>query len=400
MQARTASQASSSDKIFTRPFVTACVTIFFAAFSFQILMPVIPLYLLHIGGKESQVGLVMGATAVTSLLMRPFVGFCADRFGRKPLILTGPAIYSISALLYHFVSSLPPLLFVRLINGVGLSANSTGLSTYVADIAPPARRAEAMGLFGASINIASALGPLAGFALSDAYSFDVVFLVAGISAVIGVVLGLQIKEERVPRDHTVKSTGMTLLNKDAAFPSGLVLFLTMTYGAVTSYLAVLVKDDNMGNPGVFFLVFSATIVLTRLFAGRVADRMGRTAVLVPGMLGLSVGMALIALAPNLLFILGAGVVYGFGFGTVHPALQAMVIDRARPGTLGTAMGTFSGAFDLGIGGGAAAWGIVVIAFGVRGVFALGALAPLFAIALVLASSTPYFRRSQATADSA
>ncbi|HZP26368.1 MAG TPA: MFS transporter [Dehalococcoidia bacterium] len=399
MRATTIS-AAPAERILTRPFVTACVTIFFAAFSFQILMPVIPLYLLHIGGKDSQVGLVMGVSAVASLLLRPLVGFSADRFGRKPLVILGPATYGICAVLYHFARSLPPLLLVRLINGVGLSANSTGLSTYVADIAPQARRAEAMGLFGASLNIASALGPLAGFWLSEAYSFDAVFLLSGVAAALAVLLGLQISERRVSDSSQPRFSGMTLVSKDAAFPSALVLFLTVTYGAVTSYLAVLVKHDGLGNPGIFFLVFSATIVVTRLFAGRIADRLGRTAVLIPGMLGLSAGMALIALAHSMLFILGAGVVYGFGFGTVHPAMQAMVIDRAQPGRLGTAMGTFSGAFDLGIGGGAAAWGLVVLAFGVRGVFALGAFAPLGAVLLVLASSAPRFRRAPAAADTA
>lgn len=389
-QASTATQPR--DKLLTAPFVLACAASFFNAFSFQLLLPVIPLYLLHIGGHEWQLGFIMGVTALTALLARPFVGYFADRVGRKPLLLAGPATYAVNAGLYALAQSVPPLMAARAVQGVGLSAVSTGSSTYVADLAPPTRRGEAMGLYGSSFNVASAMAPFTGAWLADAYGFGTVFLVSGATAVVSLLLALRLPEVMTRAAAAASRTrgiGGSLFSKDALLPSTLGIFFTATFGAIVTLLPVLSEREGIGNPGFFFLPYSITIILTRVVSGKASDRFGRVAVLVPGMLALSGGMVLIAATTSIWMFLAAAIVYGVGFGTVHPTLMAMVADRARPGQQGVAMSTFTGAFDLGIGGGSVLWGAIVVVSDERGAFLAAALMPLLGLALLGARSRQF-----------
>ncbi|HXG35929.1 MAG TPA: MFS transporter [Dehalococcoidia bacterium] len=387
-------QTAKKDTILTWPFILSCITIFFAGFAYQILMPVVPLYVLHVGGKESQVGVVMGVAALTALLLRPLVGYSADRWGRKPLVILGPATYLVTALVYPFAGAVGPLVAVRVLHGFGLAANSTGLTTYVADRAPPHRRAEMMGTFGAALNIASATGPFVGFWLLDTYGFDSVFMLSGVMAAIGVLLGSQIPERWERKQDEPSTPGIAIpFSSEVLFPSILCVCVTVTFGAVTSYLAVLSDQEGIGNPGVFFLTYSLTLILVRLVSGRLADRFGRIAVVIPGFMVLAGAMLMIAATTQIYMLAIAAVIYGMGFGSLHPTLLAMVVDRAKPGKLGVAMGTFSGAFDLGSGGGGAMWGLAVLALGVRGMYLTTALAPL--LGLLLIASFRGERRRQA-----
>lgn len=371
-----------NDRILTPTYVLAWIAAFFNFFSFQLLLPVMPLYLLRIGGHESQVGLIMGVTALVALLARPLVGYIADRYGRKPLLLAGSATYTLSSLLYTLVNAVPPLLAVRIVHGAGLSAGSTGNSTFFADLAPPHRRAEAMGIYGIAMNTSSAIAPVIGAGLALSYGFRTVFLCSAASALISLLLVSRLPELLVRSAHSDPEVRPLLFSKEALFPSYLAICLTATFGAVGSYVPVLAAQNGLGNPGLFFLPYSLTLIFTRIFSGLAADRFGRIAVLVPGFCLLVAAMLLIGAATHVTALLIAAIVYGLGFGSVHPALMALVVDRARPGQQGIAMSTFSGAFDLGIGGGAAAWGLVVALAGVREVFFFAALAPLVGLLLM------------------
>jgi MFS family permease len=85
--------------------------------------------------------------AFTALLLRPFVGWLADAWRRRPMVLIGTACYTVANLMYAVFGSLPVLLMSRVLHGFGLSNYSTASSAFLADIAPPRRRAEAMGYY-------------------------------------------------------------------------------------------------------------------------------------------------------------------------------------------------------------------------------------------------------------
>ena len=184
--------------------------------------------------------------------------------------------------LYPLARSLAPLLGVRSLQGARLSASSTAGSTMVADLAPPARRAEAVGIYGVAINVSSAIAPLLGATLAIGVGFNAVFLVAGVAAAIG--LGFASLLPEPARPPAAGPPRFTLVSRDALFPAAIALCLFPPIGVVLSYVPVLADEEGLGNPGLFFLPYSISLIVVRVLAGRFSDRHGRTTVLVPALL--------------------------------------------------------------------------------------------------------------------
>jgi MFS family permease len=154
---------------------------------------------------------------------------------------------------------------------------------------------------------------------------------------------------------------------------------------VLSYVAVFADREGLGNPGLFFLPYSVTLVFVRLLAGRISDRYGRVTVLFPALIALIAALVVIATAEQVLVLLLGAVLLGIGFGTAHPTILAMVVDRAPAGRQGASMSTLIGSFDLGIGGGSMVAGVLVATAGLRGIFLLACCAPMLGLLLLAAS---------------
>src|SRR3989338_606208 len=148
-----------NETLLTRNFVLTSFSTVAIFTSFYFLLVTLPIYILQLGGTKSQIGLVIGVFTISSVVLRPFMGREVDKRGRKNMLLAGSLVVLISMLLYNHVTSVTALLLLRVFHGFGWGAATTAASTLIADIAPPSRRGEAMGIFGISANAAMAVGP-------------------------------------------------------------------------------------------------------------------------------------------------------------------------------------------------------------------------------------------------
>ena len=85
--------------------------------------------------------------------------------------------------------------------------------------------------------------------------------------------------------------------------------------------------------------------------------------IVPALVLMGAAMVVLSVADRLSFFLLAAVLYGIGFGIVHPMLQALAVLDVAPDRRGAANATFFSAFDLGITGGSSVGGLIVGAVG-------------------------------------
>jgi len=104
--------------------------------------------------------LIIGVFTISAVILRPFIGQMVDRRGRKNILISGLLVFLVSMLLYNYTNSVTSLLLLRVFHGIGWGAATTAATTLIADIAPPNRRGEAMGVFGMASNIAMAIGPV------------------------------------------------------------------------------------------------------------------------------------------------------------------------------------------------------------------------------------------------
>lgn len=375
------------EALFTRDFLFLCLSTFLFSGSMFLLFAVLPIFVMQeLKGAESQVGLIMGSFAVAAVLARPASGRIVDTWSRKAGLSLGSLIYCIAPALYTQVTSVSVMMGLRFFHGIGIAVYTTAGSVLVADISPPSRRGEAMGYYGMALNLSMAIGPALGAALVQPIGFIGLFWLAAALAFASLLLVQLIHEPRKTDSHgQAHAQRPPLFSRAALFPGFIALCMTVTFGSVVSFLPLFVQAHHLGNPGLFFTVYSVVVVATRPLAGRWSDRFGRYAVIIPGMLLLGTSMIILAYSTSRYGLIWTAVLQGLGFGAVHPSIMALVVDRSTAHDRGPALATLMAAFDIGVGLSAIGLGLVlehtnftVMYLCAAGPAFLGAAVPIFA----------------------
>lgn len=328
----------------------------FIFLGFQMLLPVLPVYATSLGGGNASAGLVIGVFTLSAVFIRPFAGRWLDQFGRKVVFLSGLVLFILALIAYHWTSTIFLLLLLRFIHGFGWGASSTASGTIATDFIPKSRMGEGMGFFGLTNSLSMALAPALGLSLMSHLGFNAVFNVAIAFALIALLLALFIQYEKP--QAKARSESLNYFEKVAILPGVIIFFITMTYGAVVTFIALYASQRGIQNIGLFFTVYAIALMISRPFFGRIADRKGYAAAVLPGILGVLVTMLCLYFAQSMSAFLIAAFIYGLGFGAIQPSLQAMAVHNIPTFRRGAANGTFMMGFDLGIGAGAAIWGAI------------------------------------------
>ncbi|HEX8969877.1 MAG TPA: MFS transporter [Chloroflexota bacterium] len=365
--------------IFTADFIFANIANFFVSLGQQMLIATLPVYIISLGGTPAQAGLVTGAAAITALLARPLSGWLVDAWRRRPVVLLGCVFYTVASLTYLLSGSVAGLGLGRVFHGFALSNYTTAANTYVADIAPRARRAEAIGFFAATADVGLITGPAVGFAIATAFSFHELFLASMAMALLALLSSAFAREHRQPSgaDRPPWSPRTGLISFQALPQSWIAFCLGMGIGPLNTFLSIFATSRGIQNPGFYFTVQAGALLLTRGFAGRLADRRGRAFVIVPGTLAGALAIALLPLAFDLPHFLISAVLWGVGLGAAQPASLALLVDRSGGTQRGLALSTYFMGFDIGIGAGAIALGFISQWFG------WGVMWPVSAAAVLL-----------------
>ncbi len=379
--------------LFGRNFVLVCLVALCAFSSFYFLLATLPVYVQEgLRGSEAQVGLVMAVFSVTAVLLRPWIGKAADGGGARRFIVAGTLLMCGAGLGYTVARSVGALLVVRMLHGAGWAAFGTAASALVAKLAPPARRGEAMGYYGMFSNVAMATGPAIGEWLAGSTSFVALFVVA--AGIAGVASGLSAAIREQP-DGNGGAEGGGLLERTAVLPSVVFGLVTVTYGSIIAFLPLYARYRGLHEPALFLTAYAVTLLTMRSFTGRLSDRYGRPAVIIPGLLLATAALVLFTFATTLAAFLLVAVLYGLSLASLQPAMLALVADRAPPGRRGAAMGTFTTAIDLGIAGGAGLGGLVAGAWGYPALYGLAAAVSIAALGVFVAATRAESRREGA-----
>lgn len=362
------------ERILTRDFLFLCAAGAGFFGSFMLLLAVLPLYLRDLGGSDGQVGLVIGVFAISALFPRPFIGREIDRGGSRRFLLAGAAVFVLASLLYMLASSISILFAVRIVHGIGMALFTTAAFAMVADLAPESRRGEALGLWGTVPTLASATTPFFGLMIRDRWGDTTVFTISACLAGTSLLLLTLLRDPH--KEHDPMAAGGGLLEKSVFFPAILVISMTWVFGAVSSFVLLFAEDRNISNAGLFFTASAGAVVVSRLLGGKLSDRHGRWAVILPSMGLMGLGVAILSQSNSLLVLLVGAATIGLAFGGGFPALSALAVDLSPPGRRGAAMGTFSASFEVGIGAGAMVMGVVASLAGYSTMFLIGAALPI------------------------
>ena len=341
------------EKLWTRPFTLSILSTGSVFVGMYLLIPALPPWAAKLGGSNTTVGLVVGIYSISALISRIFSGQAMDRHGRRPFLLFGLVIFTACVAGYSLTTSLSMLFAVRVLHGIAWGWITTALGGFVADLAPEERRGEAVGFWGIAPPAAMAAGPLVGGLLLASGGFTAVFLTGAVFGALALALALPIREPRglVPRQGDLGFFSWGLL------PATVLFLSSLAYGAILAFVPVELAD-RPERAGQFFTVYAIALVVSRPIAGKLADRLGRSRVIHPGLVMAAAGVALLGLGPsgNLLWL--AAILYAFGVSGSFLGLMAWTVDLAPHGSRNRAMAGFFAAYDLAIAFGAFLFGPV------------------------------------------
>ncbi|MGM9703147.1 MAG: MFS transporter, partial [Prevotella sp.] len=392
---------------FTRSYIFILAANFLMFFGFWLLIPVLPFYLTEtFNCPQSILGAILSCYTVSCLAVRPFSGFLMDKFPRKPIYIFCYFLCTAMLTSYIFAATLTWFIVMRAIHGFAFGGVTVGGNTLCVDIMPSSRRGEGLGYYGLMNNTAMALGPMTGLFMHGHVPYTGIFLIGmGVSAV-GLMCALAVsvkkrREERGVRSGEIVSLDRFILLKGIPVSIALLL-LSIPYGATTNFVAMYASEIRLEVPtGFFFTLMAAGMGLSRIIAGKQVDRgyvtqcihVGYYPVIVAFlMLGLCrfVVTDHVALATTMFYTVPA--LLGIGFGIMFPAMNTLYINLARHDQRATATSTYLTAWDVGIGIGVTASGIIAQHFTFYMVYLVGSAICLVSLLIFTRIVTPHYNR--------
>jgi MFS family permease len=295
------------------------------------------------------------------------------------------------------VHALGPLaLLLQALGGIAFMIAFNAAGTLVADQAPKERLGQAIGIFGASNMVMSAVAPAVAEQLAVDVGWHAAFALAGVVALFALALSLRITETRPPTPPRALAPAEAdserlSLESIPPMPGGLGLAATFAlvrrqlphslamttcgagFSAVSTFYQPFVLAQGAQRVSTFFVGFTIAAVAVRLLFGSLPDRVGRRRVAIASYVGFACSVLLMTqLTPSVL--LPFGFLFGCAHGVFYPALSALCVEQAGASERGRVMTLVMGSFRLGNVCSAVALGWVAEVYGYRPVFVLASLA--------------------------
>lgn len=357
-------------------------------------LPVLPRYV-HgpIGAGNIAVGIVIGAYAITGLLLRPVAGRVADRRGRKPAVLAGSLLVAVAGFLYLLPFGVVGLIAARLVLGAGEGTVFTAGSAWIVDIAPSERRGRVIGLYGLAVWAGLSVGPLLGELLLHTFGYSAVWIFAGTMPLLGALVASRLPDPYRPVEHTEHHP---LIAREAVRPGAALALGSIGYATVAAFVVLHLESRGVNHGAAVFGAFASMVVLTRLIGGDLPDRVGPARVATAAACTEALGLATIAVAHSLPVALLGALAMGAAFSLLYPSLSLIVIDRIPDTRRGAALGTFTAFFDAGVGFGAPLAGLAAAVSDYEGAFLLAAAIALASATMIALAIAPRGRALLAT----
>ncbi len=317
--------------------------------------PALPLYARSLGADYRDLGLIGAAHGLAFAALTIPLGRASDRFGRRTLLLVAALAIAAAAACYLVASRVPGLIAGKLLEAGGWAAFWPALEAWVAE--EFGRRAgSAMGVGYGAYAAAFVIGTSAAGFLIEAAGLRAPFAVYLGTAVLTLGLVLAMPGGRRPGPHPVEpapaprepARSGDRVARLLAYGTGFVYVFGL--GTVLAFLPAYAVDRGL-TPRAVGLVFSGywvARVIASLGAGRLSDRWGRAAVLVPALLTSAAGAVLVAAPAGTAALALGTAALGLASGACAPTCVGLIADHVAPADRGIAMGLFEGSCGLSI----------------------------------------------------
>jgi MFS family permease len=374
------------------------------------LAPILSLYAKSFGVTEWAIGVVVTIFGIGRLAVDIPAGLLSEKFGRRTLLWTGPAIACVASVGAGLTESYPFLVAFRFLQGVGSGIYMTVATIVCADLSTPATRGRVMALYQAALLTGAGLGPAVGGWVGERFGLAAPFwMSAGIGFVAAIYARFAFPETRAAH-HAGHKDGhglAAIMTVVSVVP--LAVLLLVQFGVFFSRSAgqwtmmPLLGNQRFGlnaaDIGLALTMAAFTNLAVLPWAGGASDRFGcvRVIAVSTALAAASLFMIAFSVAP---WMFWAGMaLMGVSTGFSGPAIAAFAVEQAPGGRYGPTMGVLRFFGDLGFVAGPILLGGAVdfLHVGYGGALALnGGLIALSSLLFVIVASSARGGRGRST----
>lgn len=349
----------------TRLVRTLTATVFLQWLGATAIVPMLPVYIRHLGGTDGQAGIVMASFFAAGVLFQYPTGRLADRIGRRPVLVGGLLLYGAASLAFlAHVGPWSAVLF-RSLQGAGAGAATVAALAMISGSVALERRGRAFAAVYGGELAGMAVGPLIGSIAGVRYLW-VMFITSAVLCVAACIPAMRIDDRHsAPAASTRLATGTTgttgtepttgaggeraagLRRLHVTRPTAGALLAGGLDGLVIGvydicWTLLMVSRGATGwQIGLSWTLFALPFVVAARPAGWLADHMDRRALVVAGFGTSALFCAAYPFVPSVTVLIAAGAVEAVGFAAAMPALQSLLTEGADPSEVGRVQGLFA-----------------------------------------------------------
>lgn len=332
-----------------RTVLAVSFAVFAAYVGTAMIVPVRVLYAEKQGASMAIIGAMATAFLVSNFIFQYPMGWLADRFGRKPIMILGLVAQALISAAYAFVFD--PVMFVvlRLLEGMVSATMLPSARALIADAVPAEKRGEAYGVFNAFFNASFLLGPGIG-SLIAGLNYQLVFLAAilpRLFAIVVVLLVIQDARGSAGQQGAPRPVSLRELFTLPLVGAYILVFGDYLYLGFDQTVFPIWMSDHLGASvvviGLVYIVWGIPTTLLSPVGGRIADRVRRSTLM------LAFGAAQVPIYMVYGFLTSAwpvvalGLVHGAIYALMQPAVDAHVASSSAEDIRARAQGVYSSA---------------------------------------------------------
>jgi len=357
--------------------------------SSEMIIPVLPAFVTGtLRASVASLGVIEGVAECTATALRVGSGWLSDRIGRrKPFMMLGYGVSTVAKGALALAGSWAAVLGLRFSDRVGKGLRNPPRDALIADSVPRERIGSAFGLHRAMDTLGAVLGPLAAFAMLQAFPGELrrVFLVAAVPGVLSLfVLGMFVRAPRLATRHGAVAPRGGLRGMRGPVYRFLLVAVVFSLGA-SSMAFVLLRAGQAGfSPAQVTLAYTLYNLVYSLLSwplGHLSDRVGRRPILLAAYLSFAMCYALLAWRATPAVVLGAFAGLGVHSALLEGTQRSMVADLAGEERRGTAFGLYYAAVGAALLPASIVGGVLWDRVGPPATFGVGSILALLAAGL-------------------
>ncbi len=313
--------------------ITLASFFFFYAYHSYLILPI---QIIELGGGEHDVGLIMSVAGASTIFFTPISGMLGDSYNKKKLLLIGAFGLAFSNYLFiHFDSLYYSYIFLRFLQGCSFSFFFVSAGTFVSETIDLKNQAQALGFFGVFAIANHAIAPTLSTYIVSEYSYQIFFLTTSFAALICFIVLTFLEDSKSVIVQGKKSSitaFIRILKNKKIFLIFCIMFLVGGAFVTCLNFNAIYANENMIKPvTLFFISYTSTALVMRIFFGWIPDKIGRIQTCYPGLIGFGISIGMLSFSNTFILIIISGSIFGLCHALVYPSLYSLVLSFSEDG---------------------------------------------------------------------